>query len=198
ANGRGVPAHSPIPPGLFGYDENYKNPFRLPNLERARELLNEAGYPGGIDPKTGAPLHLTFDIADTSAEGRVRYMYWVQKWRQLGLNVELAATNYNQFYAKMLKGSYQIFTWGWMADYPDPENFLFLLTTKMAHSISGGPNSANFKNEQYDALFDQMRTRPNDDERKRIISEMLKILEHERPWIELFYPEDYALVHGWL
>src|SRR5690606_13445934 len=69
---------------------------------------------------------------------------------------------------------------------------------KMAHSISGGPNSANFKNEQYDALFDQMRTRPNDDERKRIISEMLKILEHERPWIELFYPEDYALVHGWL
>ena len=198
ANGRGVPAHSPIPPGLFGYDENYKNQFRLPNLERARELLNKAGYPGGIDPKTGAPLHLTFDIADTSAEGRVRYMYWVQKWRQLGLNVELAATNYNQFYAKMLKGSYQIFTWGWMADYPDPENFLFLLTTKMAHSISGGPNSANFKNEQYDALFDQMRTRPNDDERKRIISEMLKILEHERPWIELFYPEDYALVHGWL
>jgi len=198
ANGRGVPAHSPVPPGIFGYDEQYKNPFRTPNLDRARELLKQAGYPGGIDPKTGSPLHLTFDVADTSAEGRVRYLYWVNQWRKLGLHVELSATNYNQFYAKMLKGSYQIYTWGWMADYPDPENFFFLLTTKMAHSVSGGPNNANFKHPAFDALFEQMRTRNNDDERKRIIGEMLKILEVERPWIELFFPEDYALVHGWL
>ena len=198
SNGRGVPAHSPIPPGIFGYEESYENSFRVPNLPRARELLEKAGYPGGIDPKTKAPLHLTFDVADTSAEGRVRYMFWVNQWRKLGLDVELAATNYNQFYAKMLKGSYQIYTWGWMADYPDPENFLFLLTTKMAHSVSGGPNNANFKNDEYDALFEQMRTRKNDAERQRIINEMLEILERERPWIELFYPEDYALVHGWL
>jgi oligopeptide transport system substrate-binding protein len=198
SNGRGLPAHSPIPPGLFGYDETYKNEFRIVNLERARQLLTQAGYPGGIDPKTGSPLHLTFDVADTSAEGRVRYMFWVNQWRKLGINVELSATNYNQFYAKMLKGSYQIFTWGWMADYPDPENFLFLLTTKMAHSVSGGPNNTNFKNPAYDALFDQMRTRPNDKERQRIINQMLKILEKERPWIELFFPEDYELVHGWV
>lgn len=198
SNGRGVPAHSPIPPGLFGYDPAYKNPFRIPNLDRARALLVEAGYPGGIDPKTNEPLHLTFDVADTSAEGRVRYMFWVNQWRKLGLNVELAATNYNQFYAKMLKGSYQIYTWGWMADYPDPENFMFLLTTKMAHSVSGGPNNANFKNAAFDALFEQMRNRDNDAERQRLINEMRSILEHERPWIELFYPEDYALVHGWL
>ncbi len=198
SNGRGVPAHSPLPPGLFGYDEHYKNPYRTPNLERARELLEEAGYPGGIDPKTRAPLHLTFDVADTSAEGRVRYLFWVNQWRKLGLNVELAATNYNQFYAKMLKGSYQIYSWGWMADYPDPENFLFLLTTKMARSVSGGPNNANFKNKEYDALFEQMRTRDNDAERERIIAQMLSILEEERPWIELFHPEEYALVHGWL
>ena len=54
-NGRGVPAQTPLPPGLFGYDKDYRNPFRQPDLERARELLAEAGYKNGIDPATGQP-----------------------------------------------------------------------------------------------------------------------------------------------
>ncbi len=198
SNGRGKPAHSPVPPGIFGYDESYENPFRKPNLARARELLKQAGLEGGIDPKTKKPLRLTFDVPDTSPEGRMRFMFWVNQWRKLGINVELSATNYNQFYAKMLKGSYQIYTWGWMADYPDPENFLFLLTGPMARSESHGPNNANFKHAEYDRLFGLMRTRENDEERLKIIAEMRKILEVERPWIELFHPEAYALVHGWL
>src|SRR5262249_2901463 len=40
-NGRGVLAQTPLPPGLFGYDKDYKNPFRQPDLKRARELLAE-------------------------------------------------------------------------------------------------------------------------------------------------------------
>ncbi len=197
-NGRGVPAHSPIPPGIFGYDAAYKNPYRTPNLEKARELLILGGYPEGIDPKTNKPLKLTFDVPDTSPEGRVRYLFWVNQWRKLGLDVELSATSYNQFYAKMLKGSYQIYNWGWLADYPDPENFLFLLTGPLARSESGGPNNANFMNKEYDALFDKMRARENDDERLRIIAKMRLILEEERPWIETYHSESYALVHGWL
>ena len=198
SNGRGLPAHSPIPPGIFGYDESFKNEFAGPDLPRAKKLLSQAGLAGGIDPETGAPLKLTFDVGDTSAEGRVRFLFWVNQWRKLGLDVQLSATNYNQFYAKMLKGSYQIYTWGWMADYPDPENFLFLLTTAMAQSVSGGSNKANFKHAGYDQLFEQMRTRESDAERERIILEMKRILVRERPWIELFHPESYALVHGWL
>lgn len=198
SNNRGLPAHSPIPPGLFGYDPDYKNPFRTPNLDKAAQVLAAAGLKDGIDPKTGKPLRLTFDVPDTSPQARVRFLFWVNQWRRLGINVELSATNYNQFYEKMKKGSYQIYQWGWMADYPDPENFLFLLTGKMARSVSGGPNNANFQNEKYDKLFEGMRTRPNDEERVRMIREMRKILEVERPWIELFHPESYSLSHGWV
>ena len=43
-----------------------------------------------------------------------------------------------------------------------------------------------------------MKVRENDAERLAMIREMLAILETERPWIELFHPEDYALYHGWL
>jgi ABC-type transport system substrate-binding protein len=197
-NGRGIPAQSPIPPGIFGYDEAYRNPWRTVDLERARRLLVQAGYPNGIDPKTGAPLRLTFDTPDTSARGLLTFQFFVDAWRRLGIDVEISATNYNQFQEKVRNGAYQIFQWGWVADYPDPENFFFLLWSEMARSKSGGPNTANFADPRFDELFLAMKARENDAERLRLIGEMRALLEHERPWIELVHPEDYALYHGWL
>ena len=197
-NGRGVPAQSPLPPGLFGYDPNYKNPFREVDLARARKLLQEAGFGNGIDPATGKALRLTFDTPDTSAQGRLRYEYLVSAWRRLGINVEIKATTYNQFQAKIRNGAYQIYTWGWIADYPDPENFLFLLECASARSKSGGPNSSNFCNAEYDQLFNRMKDLSNTEERADLIRQLVAIVERERPWIELFHRENYSLNHAWL
>jgi ABC-type transport system substrate-binding protein len=197
-NGRGVPAQSPIPPGIFGYEEGYRNAYRQPDLERAKQLLAEAGYPGGIDPATGKPLRLSFDLGDTSTRGRLRFQFFVDAWNRLGLDVEIAATNYNQFREKVHKGAYQIFMWGWIADYPDPENFLFLLWGPMAESQSGGPNTANFDHARFNELFAEMKDRGNDERRLEIIREMRAILEEERPWIELYHRESYVLYHAWM
>lgn len=197
-NGRGVPAQSVLPPGLFGHDPQYRNPYRQVDVERARKLLREAGYDGGRDPETGKPLKLTFDTGNTSSEVKLRYQFFINAWRGLGLDVELAATNYNQFQAKVRRGAYQIFWWGWIADYPDPENFLFLLESSKARSVSEGPNTANFMDADYDRLFGSMKDRANDAERAAMIAEMLGILERERPWIELYHNEAYILRHGWL
>lgn len=196
-NGRGVPAQSPIPPGLFGYEPEYRNPFRLPDPERAKALLREAGYPDGIDAATGKPLRLTFDTGDTSARGRLRYQFFVDAWRRIGVDAEIAATNYNEFQEKVRRGTYQVFMWGWVADYPDPENFLFLLWGPMARS-AGGANTANFQHPEYDALFVQMRDQPDGPRRLEIIRQMRAILERERPWIELIHVESYALIQGWV
>ncbi|MED5263049.1 MAG: ABC transporter substrate-binding protein [Myxococcota bacterium] len=197
-NGRGVPSQSVVPPGIFGYDPDYENPFRKVDLDRARELMDEAGYRDGVDPETGKPLRLTFDTPDTSPQGQLRFQWFVNQWRKLGIDVQVDATNYNQFQEKVRNGAYQLFMWGWVADYPDPENFLFLLTTAMARSVSGGPNTANFQNEEFDALFEQMETAENGPDRAATIVQMREILERERPWIELFHPENYALFHSWL
>ena len=197
-NGRGVPAQSPLPPGIFGYDESYENPYRRVDLERAKRLLVEAGYPGGLDPETDKPLRLTFDTYDTSAQGLLQYRFFTDAWRNLGIDVQIEATNYNQFQEKVRNGAYQVFMWGWVADYPDPENFLFLLWSEMARSKNGGPNTANFTDPRYDALYLSMKARPDGPERLAEIREMLAILERERPWIELFHREEFALYHGWL
>ncbi|MDX1649054.1 MAG: ABC transporter substrate-binding protein, partial [Myxococcota bacterium] len=174
-NGRGVPAQSPIPPGLFGHEPGYENPFRRVDLERARALLEEAGYPGGVDPETGRPLELTFDTYMTSSEQLLQVQFLVNAWREIGLDVEVAPTTYNQFQQKVENQAYQIFLWGWQADYPDPENFLFLLTCDMRRSTKGGPNTANFCDARYDRLFERMKVMDNGPAREAVIREMIGI-----------------------
>ena len=197
-NGRGLPAQTLLPPEIFGYDSSYKNPFRQYDVERARQLLADAGYKNGIDPATGNRLKLSFDTSATTAAASLQFEYLANSWRQIGLDVEINATTYNQFQDKVRRGAYQIFHWGWLADFPDPENFFFLLACENARSKSGGPNTAGFCNAQFDSLYQQMKYLPNDARRADLIRRMLAILESERPWIELFHLEDFVLSHAWL
>ena len=97
------------------------------------------------------------------------------------MDIEINATTYNQFQDKVRRGAYQIFIWGWLADFPDPENFLFLLECQNARSKSGGPNTANFCNAEFDRLYRQMKDLPNDDQRAALIRRMLAILERGAP-----------------
>ena len=197
-NGRGIPAQSILPPGIFGYEADYVNPMRQLDLNRAQRLLAEAGYEGGVDPKTGRPLRITFDTGSTGAQQRLTYTFFINGWRKLGIDVELQATNYNKFQQKMREGNFQIFLWGWVADYPDPENFYFLGWSQMGRKRSNGPNSTNFSDPRYDELFLQMKTMENGPARLAIIRELREILERECPRIPLYHPEQYALHHGWL
>jgi len=197
-NGRGEPAQSPLPPAIFGYDKDYKNPFRQPDIARGRALLEEAGYKNGIDPATQQPLKLSFDTGNTTAQALLQYEFMVGAWRQLGLDVRVNATTYNQFQQKVRQGAYQIFQWGWIADFPDPENFLFILICENSRTKSQGANTANFCDPEFDALYREMKSLPNTDQRYQIIRRMVAILERERPWIELFHNESYTLNHAWL
>jgi len=197
-NGRGLAAQSMVPPGLFGYDASYRNPYDVFDLSRARKLLAEAGYPNGIDTRTGKPLRLTLDGYAVSTQQKLQDEYFVNAWRKLGLDVQLSVTTYNEFQAKVQRLAYQTYFWGWSADYPDPENFLFLRSCDQRRSTVGGPNSTNFCDPRFEALYRRMRTRADDAERYALIREMNEILAEERPHIDLYHQEDYLLVQGWL
>ncbi len=208
-NGRGIPAQGPIPPGLFGHIEGERgmNPYvyevregrvQRRSVEAARKLLAEAGYPNGRDAKTGEPLVLYFDTMASGPDAKSR-LDWIKK--QLDkLNVQLVVrgTDYNRFQDKIRKGNAQIFEWGWNADYPDPENFFFLLYGPHKKVASGGENAANYDNPEFDRLFERMKDMENGPERQAIIDAMLAIVRRDAPWIFAYYPKSFGLTHGWV
>ena len=87
--------------------------------------------------------------------------------------------------------------WGWNADYPDPENFFFLLYGPNAKVGTGGENAANYQNERYDRLFERMRNMDDGPQRLALIREMQEILRHDSPWLLGYHPKSFSLRHDW-
>jgi ABC-type transport system substrate-binding protein len=121
-----------------------------------------------------------------------------KQFDKLGIQLVVRSTDYNRFREKMLKGIGQIFMWGWNADYPDPENFLFLLHGPNAKAKGGGENASNYANPEFDRLFEQMKNMDNGPARQAVIDRMVEIARHDAPWLWGFYPKDFSLYHGWL
>ncbi len=198
-NNRGIIPNSPVPPGIFGYQpetESYNN-F---DLEKAKELLAKAGYKEGIDPVTGKPLEITYDNAVSSgaaSAARPRLIFFKEQIERLGIRVKLATTDLNAYRKKILDGNYQIFVSGWLLDYPDPENFLFLLYGPNGTVKYQADNRANYENPEFDRLFKKMETMDNTPARLSIIKKMVDIINKDCPWIYLFHSEDYYLFHKW-
>ena len=208
ANGRGIPAQGPIAPGIFGHRYgkeginpivyNWKNNrLKRKAIETARGLLAEAGYPNGIDIKTNAPLVLYFDVTARGPEDKSKLDWMSKQFQKLNIQLVIRSTDYNRFQDKIRQGSAQIFEWGWNADYPDPENFLFLLHGPQRKVGNDGENAANYDNPEYNVLFEQMKNMDDSPERQEIIDQMLRILREDSPWIWGYHPKDYALYHEW-
>jgi ABC-type transport system substrate-binding protein len=209
ANGRGIPAQGPIAPGIFGYREGRDgvNPVvyewkdgkpERKSLEVARKLLAEAGYPGGRDAKTGQPLVLYFDTVVRGAGDKAVFDWYRRQFEKLDIQLVIRDTDWNRFQEKIRKGDTQMFRLGWNADYPDPENFLFLLHGPQSRAKFQGENAANYLNPEYDALFEKMKNMPNSPERERIIDRMVEIARADAPWIWGTHPKRYSLRHSWL
>lgn len=208
-NGRGVPAQGPIPPGIFGYREGAEgiNPVvydwvdgkpRRKSMTAAKALLAEAGYPNGRDARSGEPLVVNLDTT-SGGIGSKSHIDWLSKQLQkIDVQLVVRSTDYNRFQEKVRKGAAQLFFFGWNADYPDPENFLFLLYGPQGKVKTSGENAANYASPEYDRLFEAMKTMDNGPERQAIIDRMLAILRQDSPWIWGFHPKDYVLSHAWL
>jgi oligopeptide transport system substrate-binding protein len=208
-NGRGLAAQSPIPPGIFGYVEGRAGinpemydwvdgkPRRKP-VEAAKRLLAEAGWPDGRNAKTGEPLVINLDTTATGVGAKSRIDWLNKQFLKIGVQLVVRSTDYNRFQEKVRKGAVQFFYFGWNADYPDPENFLFLLYGPQGKVKFSGENAANYANPEYDRLFDEMRAMENGPRRQAIIDRMLTLLRHDAPWVWGFHPKDYTLRHAWL
>ncbi len=207
----GEVAQGPLPGGVFGSRHGTReglNPVthRWVNglavrrsIEDARKLLAEAGYPDGRDARTGKPLVLNYDFGSPATPEAKATLDWTSKqFAKLGIQLEVRATDYNQFQDKVRRGRHQIFTWGWLADYPDAENFLFLLYGPGAKSVHDGENAANYQNPEYDRLYSRLRLMDDGPAKQAVIDQMVRILQEDAPWSWGYFPYASGAYHRWV
>jgi len=207
-NDRGLPMQGPLPPGIFGYQEGEiginhgvydwvnEKPQRK-SIQEAKRLVASAGYPAGRDAKSKDPLILYFDTAGSGPDDKAHFDWLRKQFAKIDLELVIRNTDYNRFQDKMQKGTAQMFQWGWHADYPDPENFLFLLYGPNAKVGKGGENATNYSNPEFDRLFDQMRNMENGPARQAVIDKMVAIFQKDLPWATGFHPKVFGLYHVW-
>ncbi|HLL18129.1 MAG TPA: ABC transporter substrate-binding protein [Rubrivivax sp.] len=207
----GQTAMSPLPPGIFGSRDGTLegvNPVthrvvdgkivRRP-LADAKQLMREAGYPDGRDVKTGRPLVLNYDFYSApSPENKPEIDWVVRQFAKIDIQLEVRATDNNQFQDKVRKGRYQVFWLGWNADYPDAENFMFLLYGPAGKTKHDGENTSNYESPQYDAMFRRLKTLDDGPEKQKLIDEMVALVREDAPWTMGFFPWASAARHKWV
>ena len=208
ANGRGVAAQGPVPPGIFGQREGEAgaNPYvylwrdgaaARRGVEEAKRLLAQAGFPNGRDQATGKPLVLNLDTTASGPDDKARLDWMRKQFAKIGVQLAVRATDYNRFQEKMRKGTAQIYQWGWNADYPDPENFLFLLYGANGKVEHGGENASNYASPEFDRLFEALKDLEDGPERQALIDRAVEVARRDAPWMWGFHPKAYSLHHGW-
>ncbi len=205
---RAKPNHSIVVPGLFGHDKIGHNPliyekdaqgnYKRRSIEEAKKLLAEAGYPNGRDAKTGKPLVINYDTQGVGPGYKARLDWTVKQFEKLNIQVEVRNTDYNRFQDKMRKGAAQFFFWGWLADYPDPENFLFLLYGPNSKVAVDGENASNWRNDDFDALFVKMKDMEDTPERAALIQKMGQIMQEDMPLLFGWSEEYGGAFHQWV
>ncbi len=207
----GEVAMSPLPKGIygsrFGTPEGIDlvthklvdgQPVRR-SIAEAKQLMAEAGYPNGRDAKTGLPLVINYDYYAPATPERKPEIDWVvRQFAKVDIQLEVRATDNNQFQDKVRKGKYQVFWLGWNADYPDAENFMFLLYGPNGKTRFDGENTANYANPDYDRLFAKMKLLDNGPEKQAVIDSLVKIAQNDAPWSFGYFPYSSAAVQHWV
>lgn len=176
-----TPAKGVLPPGLPGYNPDLEG---LPyDPEAARDLLEEAGGPELLDDVT---LLTPGRGASPSDFLEAIIALWEEN---LGVRIDIEQSEFGLFLRDIDEGNFQMFSLGWIADYPDPQNFLEI----KLHSNSAN-NETVYSNPEVDQLLDQARTESDENERIRLYQQAEEIIVQDSPWIPLYHGKRSALI----
>jgi len=208
--GRGITAYGPIPPSVYsnmmkkiGYNHflytKINDRLIKKNLDEAKKLLAEAGFPKGINPRTGRALVLNFDQISKGLPEEKAYFIWFKKQiAKLGIELNFRENDTNRHNNKMLGADFQLIFNSWGADYPDVESFLILFYGPNQKAQFGGPNYANFHDSRYDRLYETFITLEDGRERDEVIKQMMNILWQQSVWVWGTHGQTFYLLNNWI
>jgi peptide/nickel transport system substrate-binding protein len=183
--GEAEPARSVLPTQSWAYNGEVTAYHHDP--ERARHLLDAAGYPEA----NGVRFHITMK---TSTDENTRLMVAVmqQQLREVGIALDIRSFEFATFFSDVTHGAFQMYGLRWIGGNEDPDIFEYAF-----HSSKFPPNGANrgfYDNPRVDALIDKARREVDPNARKPLYAEVQRILANDVPYIDLWYL-DNVLVH---
>ncbi len=114
---------------------------------------------------------------------------------RIGVVINPSFNNWPTFLEKMERRQAQMFSLGWVADYPDAENYLQLF---FGPNSSPGPNHCNYVNPEFDRLYERAREMPDGPERTALYQQMADIIVEDCPWIFMSNWMAFSLNHSWV
>ena len=178
------PARGILPPALPGF---YPQIRRLPvDREAARRLLADAGFPGG---KGLGPVAFHFNTSD--ANQRIAEVLQAQL-KEIGIALELRRLDWAAHIKLVDDGSAGFFRQGWIADYPDPENFLTVLFH--SRNIGAAGNTSRYRSAKVDRLLDDADGMPAGPGRLARYHEAEQAILDDAVWVSLYHYASRALV----
>lgn len=188
-NNTALVSNGPVPPGLKGYDKDFRNPYVQYDVEKAKKLLAEAGYPNG----EGLPP-ITYDTLSATTY-RQTGEFIMRSMAKIGVQIKLLTNTWPELVKKVHSKNVQIYGMAWGADYPDAENYLQLLYSK---NISPGSNGANYNNPKFDQMFEKATVMEDSPERTKLYEELNQYVGKQVPWIFGVHRKIRIVKHGWL
>lgn len=197
AKGEGVPAFNGfVPLGIPGYDNSQVKGHGF-DVKKAKEYMAKAGYPDGkgfpkitLEINSGGGRNL--DVAEAiksmlSQNLNIQIDLSQVVWAQHTNNVELGKTNFWRF--------------GWVADYPDPNNFLNLFYGKNVPATmeeAAYTNPSRYKNPAFDALYEKALTTTNEAERNKIYAQLDQMIVDDAPVLLIYYSMNRRLLQPYV
>lgn len=180
-----IPAQGVLPVGMPGYRPNLKGLSFDP--ARALQILSQSKYGGA----SGLP-RIKITISSTGTVPSVMIQSIVQMWKDnLGVEVTIESIDYVTFLDQIKKGQFQMAAFGWIADYPDPEDFIDL---KFHSQRSRANNEVGYASQIVDQLIEQARQEKDPQKRMKLYQQAEDVIIQEVPWIVLFHSKEAILV----
>ena len=188
-NDRVEPADGPLPPGVDG---RLESPFAYAfNVEKAKKLLAEAGFPEGVDPKTGKRLVIPIALGRANQSAREEVELLQGFYDRVGIKLEPQFMTWAAYLKAVSDGHTTLFMLGWVGDYPDAENFLQLFHSK---NCSPGANHGNYRNPEFDKCYDEAMAATTPEARQAAWTRAQEIVREDCPWIFLYFPKAYSIL----
>ena len=188
-NNRIVQCDGPVPHGVEGRLES-AFPYAY-DLEKAKKLIAEAGYPGGIDPRTSRRLTLSLSIGRASQESREAGELTAAFFAKIGVRLELQFMTWDAFLRAVTEGRTQLYRMGWVGDYPDAQNFLQLFHSR---NLSPGPNRSAYESAEFDREYDAALAANSSEERNLHWRRCQEIVREDCPWVFTHFNMSHSLV----